>query len=96
MVVERRAVQLHGQSLLPLMGGEVDKVRDYVYTGHHGRQWSIRNRQWAYLLNIDGSAGPMLYSRLDDPTEQNNVVAQHPEVAHALELQLRRWVASLR
>jgi arylsulfatase A-like enzyme len=95
MPVATQEVTLHGTSLLPLMAGEVDAVRGYAYTGHHGRQWSIRSHEWAYLLNIDGSGPPMLYHRLSDLAEQHNVVDQHPGVAAELELALRRWVASL-
>lgn len=95
MVVSEREVKLHGHSLLPLMRGEVDRLRDYAYTGHHDRQWSIRNHEWAYLLNIDGSAEPALYHRPTDPTEQENVLDSHPDIAAELELALRRWVADL-
>ena len=95
MPVASQEVDLHGSSLLPLMKGDVAKVRQYAYTGHHGRQWSIRNHQWVYLLNIDGSGGPELYHLPSDPEEQHNVVANHPELAGALELELRRWVARL-
>ena len=96
MPVASQQVNLHGRSLLPLMRGDVQVVRQYAYTGHYGRQWSIRNHEWAYLLNIDGSGGPELYHRPSDMEEQRNVVAEHPEVGDLLELELRRWVASLK
>ena len=91
-----RETSLHGSSLLPLMRGDVQEVRPYAYSGHYGKQWSIRNHEWAYLLNIDGRAGSELYHRVSDPTEQHNVLTRHPQVADMLELELRRWVASLR
>jgi arylsulfatase A-like enzyme len=96
MPIASTTVELHGVSLLPLLRGEAETVRDYAYSGHYGRQWAIRDAQWAYLLNIDGSAPPQLYDRQRDPAEQHNLVAERAEVAAALELQLRRWVASLR
>jgi len=86
---------LHGQSLLPLMRGEVQEVRRYVYSGHHGSQWSVRDHEWSYLLDITGSRESELYQRIMDPTEQFNVIGQHRETADMLELELRRWVASL-
>ena len=95
MPVASREVEMQGFSLLPLMAGEVGKVRDYVYTGHYGRQWSVRTYDWSYLLNIDGSHPPELYDRRNDPTEQVNLVEEEHEVAERLELQLRRWVAGL-
>jgi arylsulfatase A-like enzyme len=96
MVISEKTVELDGTSLLPLMDGQVAKIRDYVYSGHHGRQWSIRDHEWAYLLNVDGSGEPHLYHRPTDLEEQNNVLDNHPELAADLELQLRRWVANLR
>jgi hypothetical protein len=95
MPVSSSEIELHGSSLLPLMKGDVQAVRDYAFSGHYGRQWSIRSREWAYLMNIDGSGRPELYHRPSDATEQCNVVGEQPEVAAALELQLRRWAASL-
>jgi hypothetical protein len=95
MPVASQDVVLHGQSLLPLIVGEVPAVRDYAYSGHYGRQWSIRSPEWAFLLNIDGRDGPMLYHRPSDPAELHNVVDEQPGVAQELELALRRWVASL-
>jgi arylsulfatase A-like enzyme len=95
MPVARQHVQLDGFSLLGLMRGDREAVRAYACTGHHGRQWSIRSAEWAYLLNVDGSGGPELYHRPGDPAEQHNLVAEHPDVARELELELRRWVARL-
>ena len=37
-----------------------------------------------------------LYDRDADPSEQSNVVAEYPQEAERLELELRRFVASLR
>ena len=41
-------VRLHGHNLLPLIIGDLEKVRDYAYIGHYGRQWSIRSHEWSY------------------------------------------------
>jgi arylsulfatase A-like enzyme len=95
MVVDERTITLHGHSLMPMLRGETEAVRSHAYSGHHSRQWSVRDAEWAFMLNIDGSGGPELYNRLTDPEEQTNVIDQYPEVAQALELNLRRHVASL-
>ncbi|MCJ7736101.1 MAG: sulfatase, partial [Anaerolineae bacterium] len=89
------ALPLHGESLLPLMRGEVPEVRRYAYSGHHGSQWSVRDREWSYLLDTAGSRDSELYYRVNDPMEQFNVISQHREIADMLELELRRWAAAL-
>lgn len=88
-------IHLHGQSLLPLLKGEVDKLRDYAYCGHHRQSWSIQNHEWRYQLFVDGSQPSELFHRPEDPYDQENVIAAHKEVAEKMELDLRRWVASL-
>lgn len=92
MVVSKRQVALTGKSLLPLLRGEADKVREAAVTAHHGRQWSLRTAEWSYLLPIDGSGGPELYDRREDPGEHDNLAAREPDRARAMELELRRFV----
>jgi arylsulfatase A-like enzyme len=88
--------KVHGKSLLPLIAGEVDSIRDYAYCGHFKRNWNIRNHEWAFTLNFDKGAENELYNLKEDPGEQNNLVASTPQKAMELELELRRFVASLR
>jgi arylsulfatase A-like enzyme len=114
MAASRKDISLHGHSLLPLLRGETDKVRDYAYSGHHLQCWSIQNHEWRYLLflqypyeqvppdlrdlipaDVFDLRKPELFHRPTDPYDQQNVIEQHPEVAAALELELRRWVANL-
>ena len=95
MVIDTKTVTMDGTSLLPLMAGDVETIRDYAYTGHHERQWSIRSHEWSYLLPIDGSGLPELYDRRSDPSEQCNVLHDHIEVGEHLELELRRFVDGL-
>ena len=85
-----------GRSLLPLLSGDAEKIRDFAYSGM-GPQWSIRSEEWAYLLPLNPNAsrtgGPELYHRKADLGEQRNVVDEHRDVADRLELELRRWAA---
>ena len=84
----------HGKSMLPLVRGEVDSLRDTALTGIHNQSWNIRDARWNFLMAFDRERE--LYDRLADPTEQSNVIAEHPDVACAMELDLRRQVADLR
>ena len=38
-----------GKSLLPLMRGEVEKVRDFAIAGYYGFSWSIITDDWSYI-----------------------------------------------
>ena len=90
VVVDQREVQLHGHSLLPVLSGERETVRDFAVTAHYNAQWAIRTPQWTYLYNLDGRPHE-LYHRATDLREQHNVLEEHHEVGDALELTLRRF-----
>ena len=91
---------MHGKSLLPLVTGKAEKLRDYGYSAWHGNSWSIRNLDWSYILWLNApdrdADKPELYDRRNDLYEQRNVIAEYPEVAEKLELELRRFVAGLK
>lgn len=93
LVVERKEIHLHGFSLLPLLRGEVEKVRDWAYTGHYRQSWAIQNEEWRFQMFLDGSRPPELFHRSQDPYDQQNTIAEHLEVAEAMELELWRFVA---
>jgi arylsulfatase A-like enzyme len=90
VVVDRRAIQLHGHSLLPMLARETDRVRDFAVTAHYNQQWALRTREWTYLHNLDARPHE-LYHRTTDLEEQHNVAPAHPEVVDQLELTLRRF-----
>ena len=92
MVVDRRRVELTGKSLMPLLRGDAEGVREFAVTAHHGRQWSLRTADWSLLLPIDGSGGPELYDRRRDPGEHANLAGLEPDRVAAMELELRRFV----
>lgn len=89
---------MHGQSLLPLVSGQAEQLREYAYSGWFNASWSIRNHDWSYILwlDIEEKTKPELYNRREDLYEQHNLVGQEPELAEALELEMRRFVAGLK
>ena len=91
VVTATKQVTLNGRSLVPLLRGEAESLRDFVVTAHHRGEWAIRTEDWTYLLPLRGERVPELYNRRTDLAEQHDVVADHPEVADALELTLRRF-----
>ncbi len=40
---------MQGKSLLPLIFGEVDKVRDFAVSGYYGAGWAIYTEDWSYV-----------------------------------------------
>ncbi|AAS94863.1 sulfatase [Nitratidesulfovibrio vulgaris] len=40
---------MHGISLLPVMRGETDKVRDFAIAGYYGMSWSIIDHDYSYI-----------------------------------------------
>ena len=91
IVVRSHDVTLHGKSLLPLLRGETDSIRDFTVTAHHGAEWTIRTDQWTYMLPLRDGRHPQLYNRQEDRAEQENVIDERRDVADALELTLRRF-----
>lgn len=94
----------HGQSLLPLLHGQADKVRDYACAGSEvggGIEWCLRTPAWALLLPVqphpeDANRSAQLYLKPDDRCEVNNVLQQHQEWAELLEQTLRAFVEATR
>jgi arylsulfatase A-like enzyme len=96
---------LHGQSLLPLIDGKQNSIRDWAISGFHRQSWSLRNAEWSFYLWLPGYAvrdwDPRmpntreLYRLVDDPGETNNLAAAYPKMADELELALRRFIDQL-
>ena len=88
--------RIHGQSLLPLMRGETDRLRDFAHMGYFKQAWRISNQEWSFLLNLVKGRGPELYHLASDPREQENLIGREKAKAIELELELRQFVAELR
>jgi arylsulfatase A-like enzyme len=94
----------HGHSLLPLIGGEGERVREYACSGLRtgaAVEWALRTADWAFLLPVRGEEDeparpPQLYVKPDDRWEVNNVLQHHLDLAERLEQTLRAFVAATR
>ena len=40
---------MHGISLLPVMRGETDTVREVAIAGYYGMSWSLITKDWSYI-----------------------------------------------
>jgi arylsulfatase A-like enzyme len=92
----RMPPKVHGKSLLPMMRGEIDTIRDKAYMGVFKQAWRVNDYDWSYILNFGKGKTSELYNLKDDPQEKNNLVDDNRQKAMELELDLRRFVAGLR
>ncbi len=93
--VESKYYRMHGESVLPLISGERDKLRDHAYVGHFGKSTRINNHEWAFIDYSMMKQPNELYRYVADPGMKNNLIGQHPEKAVELELTMRRFVGKL-
>jgi arylsulfatase A-like enzyme len=88
--------RLHGESLLPMIAGQAEKIRDYAYMGYFTRTWRVSDHDWSFTLGIEKGRGNELYNLREDPREKKNLVTAEKQKAMELELELRRFVSKLR
>jgi arylsulfatase A-like enzyme len=55
---------------------------------------AVRDGQWKYLVNFDGS-DPQLYDLKSDPSESSNVASTNGETVDRLDRAVRAWNATL-
>lgn len=83
--------------------------RDFVFAQWENDIFSVRNLNWSYVWNKknvtpeyppkNGSypiAERELYDLREDPDEQHNVLAQHPDIAAKMHERLNLWLEQLR
>lgn len=101
----------HGTSLLPVMSGDAESIRDIAISGAHGRSWALRDDRWTYVKWFGDKAGggkhevrggfvdkvspPELYDRRRDRYELDNVIEDYPDVAHRLDSRLSDYMDRL-
>jgi len=102
-----RYSQIDGASLVPLVRGEVDRVREFSFAENQSFA-SIQDARWKMLVPFElitrddwatGRASNglpiVLLDLLNDPSEQRNVASAEPEQAARLHAALRAWFATM-
>ena len=46
----------HGESMLPLLNGEKDRLRDYALSGYFRKSWSVTDGNWKYITYLEEEA----------------------------------------
>ena len=59
--------EMQGRSLLPLIRGEVDKLRDFAIAGYYGMSWSIITEDYSYIHWILKDASQLDYTSTENP-----------------------------
>jgi arylsulfatase A len=96
--------EMDGVSLLPLLRGERDEVRETVFFYRGTRLFAVRKGPWkGHFFTQSGYGGgpaqthePLALYRLDqDPSEAHDVAADHPQVVADLLAEAERHRATL-
>ena len=84
-----------GATLLPLIYGDKEKVRDFACTWLPNAA-CLRTAEWALVLpQLQGTEkSPQLFVKPEDRWEVNDVLQHHLELADELEKQLRVFIAA--
>ena len=91
---ESATVPMDGLSLKPLFSAELSR-RDQPIGFRHTNRTAFLDNQYK-LINLKvGSDRFELYNLESDPTEANNVIAQHPGVAERLAARLDAWTRTV-
>jgi len=85
---------IQGRSLLPVVTGAVERVRDYVYATCDGeaRSYLVRDHDWALIL-WEGGEFRALYDLREDPRQTRNVIGENPGRAAQMVNAFRRFAA---
>ncbi len=62
--------EMQGHSLLPLIRGEVGKVRDFAIAGYYGMSWSIITEDYSYIHWILKEASQLDYTSTENPGKE--------------------------
>lgn len=71
-----------GRSVIPLMAGKKEKLRDYVTSMFKSYCW-IRDDQYTFFCRAD-KTNLRLYDNLNDPEQKRNIASDHPGICEEM------------
>ena len=75
---------LPGKSLMPVIRGEAEAIRDVIISGYYGApDRVIRDKVWSYIRRPDDEPDE-LYNLVEDPAESHNLIDDQPKEAQRL------------
>jgi len=84
-----QVLPLEGKSFVPVFNGAVDKGHDILFNEHEGSKY-VRQGGWK-LVMAGGDQVWHLYDIVKDPTELNDLAAQHPDKVKQLNGLWNKW-----
>ncbi|MDE0264342.1 MAG: sulfatase [Bryobacterales bacterium] len=102
-----RPAHMTSESLMPLILGQQEKIRDESVCCHYNESISIRHDEWSYHWFVENSRArasdrssivkdaPELYNLREDPAEQNNLALQEPERVADMDRRMRAFTQEL-
>lgn len=88
-----QAPENDGQSLLPTLQGKNENGHEFLYWEYPGgKGWlAVREGKWKGIIQRvkEGNAEFELFDLENDPQEQNNVAAEHPEITQKMWQRIR-------
>ena len=102
-----RPAHMTSESLLPLIRGQQEKIRDEAVCCHYNASISIRHDDWSYHWFVENSRarasdrssiikeGPELYNLREDPTEQQNLASGEPDRIADMDRRMREFTQKL-
>lgn len=79
-------------SLLPLLQGSSEPVRESVLHQSPGKDLALRQGEWKLILHADGKQE--LFQLADDLSEQHDVAAANPDVTNRMRNRLQEIIAN--
>jgi hypothetical protein len=73
-----------------LFGPSFTPRTTYFHKDAGSQQWGLRDGHWKFIDRVDGGA-PELYDLAQDPNEQANVAARHPDMVETYRALVRDW-----
>ncbi len=81
------AEEMDGQDLWPLVTGEQKDGLDHIICGNN-KFICVRDTEWSYI-KMPQAEDSKLFNLVEDPTEQDNVIGDHPNIVKIMEERLR-------
>ena len=102
-----KPAHMTSESLLPLIRGQQEKIRDEAVCCHYNESISIRHDEWSYHWFVETSRarasersaivndGPELYNLREDLSEQQNLAAEEPDRIADMDRRMRAFTQNL-